>query len=126
MILYFLLDFMIYNNTNLYSFFVLNNLKNNDLWEVLITILLLYFLTDSLVGSLIIFCLYIINSYIKINKKLRFNLLINFLNYFIFIFLMSLYYKKNLAIILIKSLPINLIFWLLSYIINKKNIYNNG
>ena len=44
-----LLDAMMYNFTNLYSYFFLTNLKIASIKELIIAIILLYFLTTNLI-----------------------------------------------------------------------------
>lgn len=121
-----LLDAMIYNFTPLYSYFFLTNLKNISLKEFVFSIILLYFLTANLLLPIYMLVIYIVNKQIKLNSK-RFhnNIFINLLNYFLFVITFSLIFNKSLFNTILLSFPVNIFYYLLSYIFLEKNIYLN-
>lgn len=125
MILYILLDFMIYNNTSFSSFLFLTNIKDNKPLEIIVSILLIYLLTRSLIFILAIILIYILNLFIKINNNFKFYFLINLLNYILFIVIFSFLFQKNLINIFLNSIIIELLFLGISYIFLKKSIYIN-
>lgn len=121
-----LLDAMIYNFTPLHSYFFLTNLKSYSFKEFIIALLLLFFLTANLLLPIYVLIMYIINKQIKLNiKKFKNNIFINLLNYFLFVITFSLVFSKSLFNIIILSLPINVIYYLLSYMFLERNIYLN-
>ena len=126
MFLYFLLDLMMYNYTSLYSYFFLTNLKVNKKWEVIITIILMFIVTHSLILPIYVLCAYVVCCYINFKDKLFINnLLFNLLNYLIFILIFSLFYNKNIIDIFINSFGINLLFFVISYFFMHRSISFN-
>ena len=126
MFLYFLLDLMMYNYTSLYSYFFLTNLKVNKKWEVIITIILMFIVTHSLILPIYVLCAYVVCCYIDFKDKLFiYNLLFNLLNYLIFILIFSLFYNKNIIDIFINSFGINLLFFVISYFFMYRSISFN-
>ena len=126
MFLYFLLDLMMYNYTSLYSYFFLTNLNVNKKWEVIITIILMFIVTHSLILPIYVLCAYVVCCYIDFKDKLFiYNLLFNLLNYLIFILIFSLFYNKNIIDIFINSFVINLLFFVISYFFMHRSISFN-
>ena len=126
MFLYFLLDLMMYNYTSLYSYFFLTNLKVNKKWEVIITIILMFIVTHSLILPIYVLCAYVVCCYINFKDKLFINnLLFNLLNYLIFILIFSLFYNKNIIDIFINSFGINILFFVISYFFMHRSISFN-
>ena len=126
MFLYFLLDLMMYNYTSLYYYFFLTNLKVNKKWEVIITIILMFIVTHSLILPIYVLCAYVVCCYINFKDKLFINnLLFNLLNYLIFILIFSLFYNKNIIDIFINSFGINLLFFVISYFFMHRSISFN-
>ena len=126
MFLFFLLDLMMYNYTSLYSYFFLTNLNVNKKWEVIITIILMFIVTHSLILPIYVLCAYVVCCYIDFKDKLFiYNLLFNLLNYLIFILIFSLFYNKNIIDIFINSFGINLLFFVISYFFMYRSISFN-
>lgn len=124
MVFYFLLDAMVYNYTPFASFFLLTNIKESSPLELFLTSLFLWFLSKNLLLVFLILFLYIVNRYISINTTFfKYNLLINFLNYIVFLFFLCFLYKKSITTIFIESILVNFVFWILSYIFSYKSIY---
>lgn len=118
-----LLDAMMYNFTNLYSYFFLTNLKIASIKELIIAIILLYFLTTNLIFPIYIIIMYVINKKINLNiKRFKNNIFLNLLNYFLFVLVFSLIFNKPLLNTIILSLPINIFFYLLSYMFLARSI----
>lgn len=118
-----LLDAMMYNFTNLYSYFFLTNLKIASIKELIIAIILLYFLTTNLIFPIYIIVMYVINKKINLNiKRFKNNIFLNLLNYFLFVLVFSLIFNKPLLNTIILSLPINIFFYLLSYMFLARSI----
>ncbi len=121
-----LLDAMIYNFTSFHSYFFLTNLKSISIKELLIAIIFLLFLTTNLILPIYVVIMYIINRKIKLNiKRFKNNLFLNLLNYFFFVFIFSLLFNKPLLNTIILSLPINICFYLLSYMFLIRSINLN-
>ena len=124
MILYFLLDIMVYNYTPFSSFFLITNIKENSLLELFLTCIFFYFISRNILVIFLLLFLYMLNKYISVNTNLfRYHLLINFVNYFFFLFFLCILYKKNITIFFLQSILINLVFWICSYIFSYKGIY---
>lgn len=121
-----LLDAFVYNFTPLYSYFFLANIKSCSIKELMLSLILLFFFTNNIFLSIYVLIMYIINKQIKLNiKKFKNNIFINLLNYFLFIIIFSFLFHKSLLNVILLSLPINLIYFLLSYIFLYRNIYLN-
>ncbi len=121
-----LLDAMVYNFTSFHSYFFLTNLKSISVKELFIAIIILFFLTTNLILPIYLVIMYIINKKIKLNiNRLKNNLLLNLLNYFFFVLVFSLIFNKPLLNTIILSLPINLCFFLLSYMFLFRSINLN-
>lgn len=121
-----LLDAFVYNFTPLYSYFFLTNIKSCSIKELIVSLILLFFLTNNIFLSIYVLIMYIINKQIKLNiRKFKNNIFINLLNYFLFVIIFSYLFHKSFLNILLLSLPINLIYFLLSYIFLYRNIYLN-
>lgn len=121
-----LLDAMVYNFTPLYSYFFLTNLKSYSLKELIIAIFLLFLLTANLTLPIYVLIMYVINKQIKLSiKRFKNNIFINLLNYFLFVITFSLVFNKSILNVLLLSFPINIFYYLLSYIFLERNIYLN-
>lgn len=121
-----LLDAMIYNFTPLNSYFFLTNLKKVTVKELILSTILLFFLTTNLILPIYLIIIYIINRKINLNiKRFKNNLFLNLLNYFLFLSVFSSLFNKHLFYTVLVSLPINMIFYLLSYMFLFKSIYLN-
>lgn len=121
-----LLDAMVYNFTSFHSYFFLTNLKSISVKELFIAIIILFFLTTNLILPIYLVIMYIINKRIKLNiNRFKNNLLLNLLNYFLFVLLFSLIFNKPLLNTILLSLPINFCFYLLSYMFLFRSINLN-
>lgn len=106
-----ILDLIIYNYTNYYSYFFLNIINFKNIYYIIFISLIIdniflntYFLVTSIM-ILLYFLLKMVNNYF----------LKNTICYFLFIIIMSLIYKANLFLIIKKSFILQIIFILLNY-----------
>ncbi len=127
--LFILLDVLINNYTKYTSYFFLLYLYNKPYKYYLLTALILdLIIFKSFYNIIILTIIYIINYIFKdLNKKNIYNyLFINIFNYIIYIILSNIFIWNSLQIILIKigkNIFFNLIIFLLSYSLIRKDSY---
>ena len=124
-----LLDVLINNYTKYTSYFFILYLYNKPYKYYLLTALILdLIIFKSFYNIIILTIIYIINYIFKdLNKKNIYNyLFINIFNYIIYIILSNIFIWNSLQIILIKigkNIFFNLIIFLLSYSLIRKDSY---
>ncbi len=112
-----ILDLIIYNYTNYYSFFFLNYLNFKNIY----LIICIGLLVDSILSTYIIVTIVLIILYYGF-KKIKKYYLKNILYYLTFILIFSITYKSDLIFIIKKSI----IMQIICIILFKKHILKYG